>query len=139
MIKVDYNRTASLDVDAQNGFTPLCPDELPVPDGHLIVDELNKQATKAKFRIFSKDWHPADAIYFAKYEDGKRQMDPILGKDSEFADKYWVRHCVNGTFGSELLKGLFEFSYDFSVYKGYDKNHPYSCVYHDLKKKLLLD
>ena len=25
-------KTASFDVDAQKSFTPLCPDELPVPD-----------------------------------------------------------------------------------------------------------
>ena len=35
-ITVVYNRTASHNVDPQKGFTPLCPDELPVPDGHLI-------------------------------------------------------------------------------------------------------
>ena len=31
----------SIDVDAQKTFTPLCPDELPVNEGHLIVEELN--------------------------------------------------------------------------------------------------
>ncbi len=34
-------KTAAFDVDAQKGFTPLCPDELPVVGGHLIGAELN--------------------------------------------------------------------------------------------------
>jgi hypothetical protein len=30
MIKIFRNKTASMDIDAQNGFTTNCPDELPV-------------------------------------------------------------------------------------------------------------
>ena len=30
----------AFDVDAQKTFTSLCPDELPVPEGEYIVDEL---------------------------------------------------------------------------------------------------
>ena len=30
-------KIASFDVDAQKGFTPLCPNELPVPEGDTIV------------------------------------------------------------------------------------------------------
>lgn len=30
------SKIASFDVDAQKGFTPLCPDELPVPGGDAI-------------------------------------------------------------------------------------------------------
>ena len=37
-------RIASFDVDAQKGFTPLCPNDLPVDGGHEIVDSLNEQA-----------------------------------------------------------------------------------------------
>lgn len=31
------NRIAAIDVDVQKTFTPLCPDELPVPYGDEIV------------------------------------------------------------------------------------------------------
>ena len=33
--------TSLLVVDAQRGFTELCPDELPVPGGDAIVPQLN--------------------------------------------------------------------------------------------------
>ena len=32
---------ASFDIDAQNTFTPICPNELPVVEGDQIADELN--------------------------------------------------------------------------------------------------
>ena len=35
---------ASFDIDAQNTFTPVCPDELPVAEGDTIAPELNAQA-----------------------------------------------------------------------------------------------
>ena len=38
-------------------FTPLCPKELPVAEGHLIVDELNAQAALADLRVMTKDAH----------------------------------------------------------------------------------
>ena len=34
-------KIAAIDVDVQNTFTPVCPQELPVPEGHLIADALN--------------------------------------------------------------------------------------------------
>ena len=37
------NEIASLDVDAENCFTPYCMGELPVKEGHLIVNDLNKK------------------------------------------------------------------------------------------------
>ncbi|MGL5290220.1 MAG: nicotinamidase, partial [Aeromonas sp.] len=52
---------ASLDIDAQKGFTPLCPNELPVAGGSEIVAALNAQATLATLRVGSKDAHPANA------------------------------------------------------------------------------
>ena len=56
---------ASIDIDAQKGFTPLCPNELPVPEGHLIVDELNSNAKLANYRIASRDAHPSIADWNA--------------------------------------------------------------------------
>ena len=47
----------SIDVDAQKTFTPLCPKELPVKEGHLIVEELNAQAALADLRVMTKDAH----------------------------------------------------------------------------------
>ena len=44
----------SIDIDAQKTFTPLCPDELPVNEGHLIVEELNAHADLADKNVAIK-------------------------------------------------------------------------------------
>ena len=48
---------ASFDIDAQNTFTPVCPDELPVAEGDTIAPELNAQAQFAGLRLASRDAH----------------------------------------------------------------------------------
>ena len=120
---------ASFDVDAQNCFTPLCPDELPVPDGHLIVTELNRQAEFAGFRLGSKDAHSPSAVWIASNETP--QLTPLGGYEN--ADLHWNLHAVPGTFGFELLEGLPAVTeYDFFVWKGVEPNlHPYGACYHD--------
>lgn len=130
---VNKSKTASFDIDAQKGFTPLCPNELPVNDGHLIVDECNKSATKAKFRYASKDAHPENGAWTATTE--QPQFSPV-GLPN--VDIRWNKHCVIGTYGFELLDGLPKMNeYDFFVYKGAEKDlHPYSPIYHDLAKKI---
>ncbi|PLX80821.1 MAG: nicotinamidase, partial [Desulfuromonas sp.] len=55
MVSIRKEVTASFDVDPQRGFTPLCPNELPVAGGDEIADELNRQATFARYRLVSKD------------------------------------------------------------------------------------
>lgn len=122
--------TASFDVDAQRGFTPLCPDELPVPEGHLIAEPLNQQATFAAFRIGSKDAHSAQAVWVASTD--APQLSPVTGYPN--ADLHWNRHCEPGTPGFELLEGLpHDLDYDYFVYKGVAPDvHPYGACYHDL-------
>ena len=46
-------KIASFDVDAQKGFTPLCPNELPVPGGDAIAPALNQLAARASLRLGS--------------------------------------------------------------------------------------
>ena len=120
---------ASFDVDAQNCFTPLCPDELPVPDGQSIACELNRQAEWAAFRLGSKDAHPRTAVWVATPD--KPQLSPVEGY--EHADLHWNLHAVPGTFGFELLEGLPPVTdYDFFVWKGVEPDlHPYGACYHD--------
>lgn len=125
--------TASFDVDAQNGFTPLCPGELPVTNGHEIVDELNKQATFASIRVGSKDAHPLGAFHAATYD--QPQFSPVSGFLN--IDIRWNVHCVPGTFGFQLIKGLPKWDeYHFFVWKGIEPDaHPYGACYHDLHNK----
>src|SRR5438132_13539558 len=83
-------RGGLLVVDAQRGFTTLCPTELPVPGGVEIVPNVNRLLALPWTRIdASQDWHPPDHRSF-------------LGQQ----DNLYPRHCVMGTPGAEFLPGL---------------------------------
>src|SRR6476660_1404864 len=76
---------ALLVVDAQRGFTTLCPDELPVPGGVEIVPNINRLLARSWRRIdASQDWHPADHRSF-------------LGRK----DNYYPPHCILNTPGAD--------------------------------------
>jgi nicotinamidase/pyrazinamidase len=82
--------SALLVVDAQRGFTELCPAELPVPGGLEIVPHVNRLLQLPWRRIdASQDWHPPDHCSFL----GRR-------------DNLYPPHCVQGTPGAEFLPGL---------------------------------
>lgn len=123
---------ASLDIDAQKGFTPLCPNELPVAGGADIVAALNAQAALASLRIGSKDAHPANAAWVVTTPAA--MLQPL---DLPNADLTWPTHCVPGTPGFELLDGLpAPIDYDFFVWKGVEPDlHPYGACYHDLAER----
>jgi nicotinamidase/pyrazinamidase len=87
---LDLSRTALVVVDAQCGFTALCPDELPVPGGVEIVPAINDLLMLPFGRIdATQDWHPADHCSFL----GRR-------------DNLYPPHCVIGTPGADFLPGL---------------------------------
>ncbi len=119
----------SIDVDAQCTFTPLCPNELPVPDGHLIVDELNAQAQYANLRVLTKDAHNPKALWVAN-----ETQPPLSPLPYPNADLAWPRHAEVGSHGFTALPGLPQpIDYDFLVYKGVENDlHPYGACYHDL-------
>ncbi len=124
---------ASFDVDAQKGFTPLCPNELPVPGGDEIVPALNRIAELASVRVGSKDAHSPSAKWVVK--DAADMLQPTGLSE---ADITWVSHCVPGTAGFDLLDGLpSPKEYDYFVWKGIELDiHPYGACYHDLSGKL---
>jgi len=132
MITINRNWTASFDVDAQKGFTPICLGELPVPGGDEIANALNEQATFAKFRVGSKDAHSPNALWVATEENP--QFDGAGLEDYPDLDIRWNSHCNVGTKGFELLDGLpHPMAYDFFIYKGVEDDvHPYGACYHDL-------
>jgi nicotinamidase/pyrazinamidase len=77
-------------VDAQRGFTELCPTELPVPGGLEIVAKINLLLELPWRRIdASQDWHPPNHRSF-------------FGRE----DNLYPPHCVAGTPGAEFLPGL---------------------------------
>lgn len=131
-IRIHRATTAAFDIDAQNTFTPLCPDELPVPDGHLIVDELNHQARYARLRLASKDAHSPTAEWVAT--DAQPVGSPIYAANM---DMRWPVHAVPGTKGFELIDGLPpEGEYRFIALKGVEPDkHPYGACYQDLAEQ----
>lgn len=90
MNRIALARSALLVVDAQQGFTELCPDELPVPGGQSIVPNVNRLLELHWKRIdASQDWHPANHCSFL----GQR-------------DNLYPPHCVMGTRGADFLPNL---------------------------------
>ena len=126
-------KIASINVDPQKGFTPLCPDELPVPGGDEIVSALLPQNALADYLIGSSDSH-CDAALF-KVDTDEDQFKPL---DYANTDTTFKMHCKPGTKGFELLDGLpAPTEYDFFVWKGVAPDlHPYGACYHDLAEKL---
>jgi nicotinamidase-related amidase len=127
------NKVATFDVDAQNTFTPLCPNELPVPGGTEIVEELNAQARYAEYRLGSKEGHNPKAVWVATADHP--QLESVAGPN---VDVRWNLHAVPGTLGFELIDGLpHPAEYDFFVWKGIELDmHPYGSCYHDLAEKV---
>ncbi|MBP6115457.1 MAG: isochorismatase family protein [Neisseriaceae bacterium] len=123
----------AIDVDAQQTFTPLCPDELPVAGGADIVAALNAQAALAQYRVLTKDAHSPKALWVVA--DPKDSLQPL---DLPNADLTWVAHAVPGTKGFEALPGLpAVIDYDFVVYKGIEPDmHPYGACFHDFAERL---
>ena len=61
MDPLPVRKAVLLVVDAQRGFTDLCPAELPVPGGVEIVPAVNALLALPLARIdASQDWHPPD-------------------------------------------------------------------------------
>ncbi|RCU48750.1 nicotinamidase [Corallincola holothuriorum] len=127
------NLIASIDVDPQKTFTPLCPNELPVPGGDEIGPALNAMASFADLRVVTKDAHSPSAPWVVKSHD--EMLQPLAMPN---ADLTWVAHAVPGTVGFELLDELPALeAYDFHVYKGMEPEmHPYGACYHDLNDRM---
>lgn len=123
----------SIDVDAQKTFSPLCPGELPVAEGDLIVLELNAQAALADLRVMTKDAHSPSAKWLVE-----NPTDMLKSTGLPDADLTWVSHAMVGTKGFELLDGLpADKEYDYCVWKGIDPAlHPYGACFHDIEEKL---
>jgi nicotinamidase/pyrazinamidase len=93
-------------VDAQRGFTELCPDELPVPGGAALVAPINELLALRWARIdASQDWHPPDHCSFL----GRR-------------DNLYPPHCIAGTPGAEFLPGLHTDRFGTIWRKGYQRD-----------------
>ena len=103
---VEFPTTSLLVVDMQQGFTTLCPKELPVPGGLEIVPKVNALLALPFARIdASQDWHPPDHCSFF----GQR-------------DNLYPPHCVAGTPGADFIPGLHTQRFHTIWRKGFQKD-----------------
>ena len=106
MQPISLRESALLVVDVQQGFTTLCPRELPVPGGLEIVPNINRLLTLDWARIdASQDWHPPDHRSF-------------LGQ----ADNLYPPHCVMNTPGADFVPGLDTHRFHAIWRKGYQRD-----------------
>lgn len=106
MEPLNARQSGLLVVDMQQGFTTLCPNELPVPGGLEIVPRVNELLRLPWARIdASLDWHPPDHRSF-------------LGQK----DNLYPPHCVAGTRGADFIPGLDTGRIHTLWRKGYDRN-----------------
>jgi len=106
MQPIPLRQSSLLVVDAQRGFTVLCPAELPVPGGLEIVPNVNRLLGLPWARVdASQDWHPPDHCSFF----GRR-------------DNLYPPHCVQLTPGADFLPGLRTERFGAIWRKGYDRD-----------------
>jgi nicotinamidase/pyrazinamidase len=106
MQPLSARESSLLVVDMQQGFTTLCPEELPVPGGLEIVPRVNELLRLPWARIdASLDWHPPNHRSF-------------LGQK----DNLYPPHCVAGTRGADFIPGLETHRIHTLWRKGYDRD-----------------
>jgi len=104
-IKIN-EKDALIIVDMQNDFIP--GGSLAVEEGDLIVEDINKIASKFKENngtiILTQDWHPQNHLSFASNHQGKNPGYEYMSKDGAIGPVLWPDHCVQGTKGAEFHK-----------------------------------
>ena len=106
MKPITLRESALLVVDVQQGFTTLCPRELPVPGGLEIVPAVNRLLALDWARIdASQDWHPPDHRSFLRQ-----------------SDNLYPPHCVMNTPGAEFVPGLATQRFHAIWRKGYQRD-----------------
>ncbi len=110
--------SALLLVDLQNDFVE--SGSLAVPDGLAVIEVANRLIPKFGLVVATQDWHPADHQSFASQHAGLAVGDRFdLNGLSQTA---WPDHCVQGTFGAELVRALNRAGIQRVVQKGTDRD-----------------
>ena len=93
-------------VDIQNDFMPR--GALPVEEGDLIVDDINKVAEIFKKQngkvVLTQDWHPKNHKSFASQHPNKNPGDEYQSEG--IGPILWPDHCVQGSKGADFHKDL---------------------------------
>jgi nicotinamidase/pyrazinamidase len=89
-------------VDIQSDFLP--GGALAVPDGDAVIPPANRLQAAFPLVVATQDWHPANHGSFAANHPGKKMFDQI--DLNGLPQTLWPVHCVQGTAGAELARGL---------------------------------
>ncbi len=102
--RFERERAALLAVDIQLDFMP--GGALAVPDGDAIVAPVAAlfQAGIFDVIIATQDWHPRKHVSFASSHPGRIAFERITLYGQE--QTLWPDHCVQGTAGAELHRGI---------------------------------
>ncbi len=123
----ETSRVALLLIDLQNDFIE--GGALAVQGGHEVIEVANRVMQVFDLVIATQDWHPADHQSFASQHRGLSVGDQfILG---ELPQTAWPDHCVQGSFGAELVKSLKTDNIKRIVRKGVDRNIDSYSGFHD--------
>ena len=105
-------------VDVQNCFVP--GGSLAVKGGDEIVPLINRLARRFKHVVLTQDWHTPDHVSFASQHPGKKPFDTVaLAYGTQVL---WPEHCVQGTEGAMLHKGLDIPHAELIIRKGYRRD-----------------
>ncbi len=105
-------------VDVQNDFCP--GGKLAVTGGDEIVPLINQLASTHKHVVLTQDWHPAGHSSFASQHHSKApftQIEMPYGPQT-----LWPDHCIIGSHGAELHKGLDVPHAELIIRKGFRKS-----------------
>ena len=103
-------------IDVQNDFCP--GGALAVPLGNEVVPVINRLAPRFRHVVLTQDWHPRGHVSFASSHPGRKPFERIQAPYGE--QVLWPDHCVPGTPGAELHRGLDTLGADLVVRKGSD-------------------
>jgi len=101
-------------IDVQNDFCP--GGALAVPRGDEVVPVINRLTQRFPHVVLTQDWHPRGHVSFASSHPGRKPFERIQVSYGE--QVLWPDHCVPGTPGAELHRGLDTLGADIVVRKG---------------------
>jgi nicotinamidase/pyrazinamidase len=101
---IDRQTTALVLVDLQPDFMP--GGALPVAEGDAIVEPVRELMEADLFGLYvaTQDWHPRGHISFASSHPDRKPFETI--ELYGHPQVLWPDHCVQGTPGAELHRGL---------------------------------
>lgn len=117
-------------VDLQNDFCP--GGALPVQGGNELALDITRLARRFKAAgglvVATQDWHPVEHVSFAS----RYGVQPYTKRGNQMV---WPDHCVQGSWGAELVVGLDRSYLDVLLRKGQDREvDSYSAFFDDYRR-----